>query len=88
MGAVFSTIHQCDTVLSADPGIFLMTPRASGATNLMRKSEQGGARLLSQGHNSLPVNTEETSREERKAAEKEDVPAHSNSATTAADPDF
>lgn len=37
--AVFSTMHQCDTVLSADPGIFLMTPRASGATNLMRKSE-------------------------------------------------
>lgn len=37
--AVFSTIHQCDTVLSADPGIFLMTLRASGATNLMRKSE-------------------------------------------------
>lgn len=37
--ALFSTIHQCDTALSADPGILLMTPRASGATNLMRKSE-------------------------------------------------
>lgn len=50
----------------------------------------GRSSLLSQGHNSLPVNTEETSGAERKAGAKEDVAAHSNSptTTTAAGSDF